>query len=274
MDNIHSSYLEIINRPANDACFSAALFDFDGTLSLVREGWQQVMTPYFTDVIMETASHGPYEEERQNAEGFIDILTGKQTIYQCMRLAEEVKKRGGDPLPAHEYKQEYLRRLAKRIKMRKVNLKTGASKPGEFLVSGAASFLTALSAKNVYLYLASGTDLYDVLEEAALLDLTRYFDTNIFGAVDGRLDCSKETVINGVIGGKIPDGGRLLGFGDGYVEIELIKKAGGYAVGVASDEKRLFNIDQKKRGRLINAGADAIIPDFSETELLMDFLNF
>jgi len=129
MDNICPSFLEIINHPANGACFTAALFDFDGTLSLIREGWQQVMTPYFTDVIMETASHGLYENERQNAEDFIDMLTGKQTIYQCMRLAEEVKKRGGDPLPAHEYKKEYLKRLAERIQTRKSNLKTGASKP-------------------------------------------------------------------------------------------------------------------------------------------------
>jgi len=273
MENARTTYIEVINRPDPGVRFSAALFDFDGTLSLVREGWQQVMTPYFADVLMKTAAHGAYDEERNNAEEFIDILTGKQTIYQCMRLADEVKKRGGEPLPAREYKNEYLKRLAERIKDRKTNLKNGAARPEDFLVTGAAEFLNALTLKNVSVYLASGTDLCDVLEEAALLNLTRYFDKNIFGAVDGRLDCSKETIIDEILNDKLTDGGYLLGFGDGYVEIELIKKAGGYAVGVASDEKTRGRIDLKKRRRLVAAGADAIIPDFSGSEALINFLN-
>ena len=28
--------------------FKCALFDFDGTISLIREGWQKVMIPYFS----------------------------------------------------------------------------------------------------------------------------------------------------------------------------------------------------------------------------------
>ena len=31
--------------------FKCALFDFDGTISLIREGWQKVMIPYFCEVI-------------------------------------------------------------------------------------------------------------------------------------------------------------------------------------------------------------------------------
>jgi len=273
MANARISNIEIIRRPAPGVRFSAALFDFDGTLSLIREGWQQVMTPYFTDVLMETADHGLYETEWRIAEDFIDMLTGKQTIYQCMRLAEEVKKRGGDPPPASEYKNEYLKRLNEKIKDRKTYLKNGVARTEDFLVTGAAEFLNALTLKNISVYLASGTDLRDVSEEAALLNLTRFFGRHIFGAVDGRLDCSKETVVNDIINGQLTDGGRLLGFGDGYVEMELIKKAGGYAVGVASDEKRPYHIDQKKRGRLLDAGADVIVPDFSDTGSLINFLN-
>ena len=33
--------------------FKCALFDFDGTVSLIREGWQEVMIPYFVEVLSE-----------------------------------------------------------------------------------------------------------------------------------------------------------------------------------------------------------------------------
>ncbi|HQI16829.1 MAG TPA: haloacid dehalogenase, partial [Bacillota bacterium] len=62
-------------------------------------------------------------------------------------------------------------------------------------------------------------------------------------------------------------------FGDGYVEIELAKKYGGYAVAVATNEAaRDTSINEWKRERLLKAGADCIIPDFSNTERLMGFI--
>ena len=63
-------------------------------------------------------------------------------------------------------------------------------------------------------------------------------------------------------------GSSLLGFGDGYVEIENVREAGGYAVGVASDERLRRGIDAWKRERLIAAGADLIIADYREPERL------
>ena len=41
-------------RGAPAGGFRSALFDFDGTISLIRQGWQQVMTPYFTQVLLAT----------------------------------------------------------------------------------------------------------------------------------------------------------------------------------------------------------------------------
>jgi hypothetical protein len=67
-------------------------------------------------------------------------------------------------------------------------------------------------------------------------------------------------------------GSELIGFGDGYVEIENIKNAGGFACGVATDEVRRRGIDQWKRNRLKNSGADIIIPDFTETPRLIEYL--
>jgi hypothetical protein len=56
------------------------------------------------------------------------------------------------------------------------------------------------------------------------------------------------------------------------VEIEDTKRVGGIAVGVATDEARRTGIDEWKRNRLIEAGADLIVPDFREHERLMAFL--
>ena len=40
----------------------------------------------------------------------------------------------------------------------------------------------------------------------------------------------------------------------------------GYAVGAATDEKTGDGIDEKKRARLISAGADMIIPNFKNRD--------
>jgi len=62
----------------------------------------------------------------------------------------------------------------------------------------------------------------------------------------------------------------LLSFGDGYVEIENTKEAGGLAVAVASDEARNGSgrMDQWKRQRLLGVGADVLIPDFRDLPAL------
>ena len=64
--------------------------------------------------------------------------------------------------------------------------------------------------------------------------------------------------------GSIPGihGGQLIAFGDGYVEIEEVKLAGGVTVGVATDEPECRVPDSWKRQRLIGVGADYIIPNF------------
>jgi DUF971 family protein len=67
--------------------------------------------------------------------------------------------------------------------------------------------------------------------------------------------------------------GGLLGFGDGYVEIEELKRVGGIAVGVASDETYRTGINDWKRQRLIRAGADIIIPDYRERDSLLEYLG-
>src|ERR1044071_6136835 len=92
----HSS-IEIANPDAIRGRFRFALFDFDGTLSLIREGWQDVMIPYFVEEIRSTDTHEGSEVIERQVREFVERLTGKQTIYQCIQLVEEVYKRGGVP---------------------------------------------------------------------------------------------------------------------------------------------------------------------------------
>ncbi len=81
-----------------------ALFDFDGTLSLLRAGWQEVMEAYFCEILTATAPTTPRSEHTDNCREFITRLTGRQTIYQAMELEQQVRATGTTPLPAARYK--------------------------------------------------------------------------------------------------------------------------------------------------------------------------
>ena len=67
-------------------------------------------------------------------------------------------------------------------------------------------------------------------------------------------------------------GSELLIVGDGYVEIENAKAIDAIAIGVASVENNIYNMNADKRSRLIRAGADIIIPDFREIDTLLEYL--
>lgn len=264
--------MEIINKSTKPGKLHSVVFDFDGTLSLVRKGWQEIMTPYFTEVLINTPKAGTYEEEQTCAREFIDILTGKQTIYQCMRLDEEVVIRGGSGKNPLEYKNEYHRRLLEKIEYRRSGLADDSIKPVEYLVPGSVGVIEMLIAHNVNIYLASGTDEEYVRQEAMLLGLDKYFGKNIYGARDDYKLFSKAMVIKRIIKENDLHGSSLAGFGDGYVEIENIKEAGGLAIGVAANEETMTGIDEWKRIRLIKAGADVIIPDFTGLDDLEKYL--
>lgn len=263
--------IEIIRYPKPGFPFKCALFDFDGTLSLIRQGWQDVMIPYFIEVL--AACPNVQGDAKKTVSDFVDLLTGKQTIYQCIRLAEEVSKNGGTPLDPTEYKSEYHRRLSEKIRGRIEALKSGKSDPDEYVVPGGRDFLTALRDRGVTLFLASGTDEPFVREEVELLKLTSFFEPRIYGARSDYRTFSKEMVIKRLLEENSLSGGQLLGFGDGFVEIENIKAVGGYAIGAATDEVRRYGVNVWKRNRLLQAGADAIIPDFSDSQRLLRFLD-
>jgi phosphoglycolate phosphatase-like HAD superfamily hydrolase len=271
MENLWS--IEIVNSHAPRGNFKFAIFDFDGTISLIREGWQQIMIPYFTGELAACpgAKDLTHEAIAEEARDFIYINTGKQTIYQCIELAERVKKLGGKALEPMEYKAEYNRRLSLRIADRIAELEKNPSVAVNHVVPGSYEILKALSERGVVIYLASGTDELYVLREAALLGVDTFF-AGIYGAQDDYKSFSKKIIIDRIIAENKLSGSELVGFGDGYVEIENVKSAGGFACGVATDEVHRRGIDQWKRNRLKNSGADIVIPDFSETPRLMSYL--
>jgi phosphoglycolate phosphatase-like HAD superfamily hydrolase len=239
-----------------------ALFDFDGTLSLIRAGWFDVMVPMMVEVLASLRTGESEEELERTVREFVYRLTGKQTIYQMIELARQVELRGGKPEDPLVYKYRYLDRLHARIRHRIEELETGAAPPEKYLVPGSRALLERLRARGLKLYLASGTDQDFMRREAELLRLTEYFDGGVFGALDDYKSFSKRILIERIIGRAECAGNELLGFGDGYVEIENVKTAGGVAVGVATDEPECLRVDEWKRNRLVSVGADYIIPNY------------
>lgn len=265
-----SPWLEIV-RDTPRGPFRFALFDFDGTLSLIREGWVDVMVPYFVEELRGAPRCEPDVEPIVRE--FVARLTGKQTIYQCFQLREEIRARGGEPRDALDYKHEYLRRLNGRIAHRLAGLEDGSIQPEELLLPGSRAFLQALKDAGLTLYLASGTDTAFVQAEARALKVEAFFGLHIYAALDRYQDFSKQMIIEKILRENGLMGPELLVVGDGYVEIENGKAVGGYALGVASNEAHPGGIDSWKRQRLIGAGADAIVPDYSDLGQLLAHLS-
>jgi len=264
--------IEIANPDAPRGAFRFALFDFDGTLSLIREGWQDVMVPYFVEELRATPQCESTTEVELVIREFVTRLTGKQTIYQCFQLSDEIRKRGGTPREPLEYKHEYLARLWARIEDRVATLKAGTVSPDRWMLRGSVAFLDALAARGVELYLASGTDLQYVLDEAKALQIDHYFGENIYAALDDYKAFSKQQIIDQILTEHKLNGPELLVVGDGYVEIENGKGVGGFAIGVASDEANPGGVDEWKRERLLRAGADIVVRDYADTQGLIRYL--
>jgi phosphoglycolate phosphatase-like HAD superfamily hydrolase len=262
--------LEPIHPEAAAPDARVVLFDFDGTLSLIRTGWMGVMVPMMVEVLAELKTGETEEQLRAVVEDYVWRLTGEETIYQMIELAEQIKRRGGTPLDPLAYKKMYLDRLSTVIHGRVEELRRGDCPPDKYLVPGARALLEALKERGLTMYLASGTDEVYMREEAELLDVARYFEGGVYGALDDYKSFSKRILVQRILKQPGMQGNRLVAFGDGFVEIEEVKNVGGVAVGVATDEPECQKSDEWKRNRLIGAGADYIIPNFLCREALLE----
>jgi phosphoglycolate phosphatase len=261
--------IEIIRSNPAPGRLRHAVFDFDGTLSLIRAGWQTVMADVMVEILQGTPRSEPEAELRARTVEPIFGLAGRPTLLQMQWLADEVGRRGGAPRPAEVYKGLYLEQLQERVH-HLADLKAGRVLPEQVMVPGALSFMQSLAARGVTCYIASGSDEAAVQHEAAALGLAPFL-AEIRGARADGSD-AKRALIGQVSAAHGLQPGALAAFGDGRAEIESAKAVEGLAIGVASNEAERRGIDQLKRALLIAAGADAIIPDFSAPAVLLAYL--
>ena len=228
--------VENISPGASARNARVVLFDFDGTLSLIRSGWMKVMVPMMVEILADLKTGETEDELQAVVEEFVWRLTGKETIYQMIALADAVETRGGNRWRRWHTRKCTWTACGRRSRPAWKSLRKGEADPENYLVPGSRALLEQLKERGLQMYLASGTDEIYMKEEARLLGITQYFDGGVYGALDDYKSFSKAILIQRILASADFQGDQFLGFGDGYVEIEEVKNVGGVAVGVASEE--------------------------------------
>jgi len=281
--NYHeNSEIEIVNRIPRDLRIKYAIFDNDGTLSTLREGWEQIMSPMMIKAILgekfgET-DESKYSKVKSAVNQLIDKTTGIQTLRQMQMLVRLITEFGFVPedqiLTEAGYKAIYNNDLMDLVRKREKKVLEMELTVEDLTIKNSVHFLKKLYDKGIKLYLTSGTDEEDVKHEAAVLGYDYLFEGRIYGAT-GDINVEAKKMVLGKIINMIgePEAKSVVTFGDGPVEIRETHKMGGITTGVASNELRRYGLNQVKRTRLIQAGADIIIPDFTQFEKLLQLLN-
>lgn len=256
-----------------------AIFDHDGTLSVIRRGWETVMKEFMLEVLTNGSSDSNHFDLKMKIDEFIAHTTGIRTLEQMDGLIAMIKDLSILPQEQiksrYEYKQIYLNSLMKRVKKNLLDIQDQKYTPNQFLIKGSVKFLSALQANIKEIYLASGTDEHDVRHEAAVLGTNTFFNGGIYGAKD-EFDFDIKSFVMEQISNKIghENMNNTLVIGDGPVEIREGRKWGAFTIGVASNEETLEGINPEKKLRLIKAGAHVIIGDYQELDKIMELLNF
>ena len=278
------SEIEIVDPSLlhKDVCPKYAIFDHDGTISTLREGWEEIMNPMMIKAILgknyKEADDALYHKVKSRVAEFIDKTTGIQTLVQMKGLIELVKEFGCVPeeeiLDIFGYKKIYNDELLLMVKEREKKLQRAELSLEDFTLKNAVPFLTRLYQAGVKLYLASGTDEEDVKSEAKALGYEYLFEGRIYGAVGDINKEAKKIVLDKILDSiGTTESGQIVTFGDGPVEIRETHKRNGITVGLASNEQRRYGLNAHKRTRLIKAGADIIISDFSQMDQLLELLG-
>ncbi|OGV72756.1 MAG: hypothetical protein A3K19_02965 [Lentisphaerae bacterium RIFOXYB12_FULL_65_16] len=273
--------IEIVREVPCDLRLGHAIFDHDGTVSTLRQGWEEVMEPVMVKAVLgphyQSADEGLYHKVVGRVRKHIDQTTGVQTLVQMQGLIEMVREFGivpeRDILDIHGYKAIYNDALMEMVRARVARLKNGELSVNDFVLKNAVELLQALHRAGIKLYLASGTDQADVEAEAEALGYAELFEGRIYGAVGDVAKEAKRMVLERILGDIGDIARQVVAFGDGPVEIRETHIRGGLAVGVASDEVRRFDLNPAKRSRLIRSGASVIVADYSQLNDLLRFLG-
>lgn len=279
---IEGTGIETIRPLTRDLNIRHAVFDHDGTVSTLREGWDRIMELVMVRAILgprcDDVDEGLHDRAVEDVRRFIDRTTGVQTLSQMQGLVKMVRQYGcvpeDDILDMFGYKAVYNEALLNVVGERVEKFTSGRVAATDFQLENALDLLRALQDRGVTLYLASGTDREDVVAEATALGYADLFGDRIFGAVGDINIEAKREVMEHIIREHGLAGAEFATFGDGPVEIRECHKRGGVAVGVACNEVQRFGLDPAKRARLIRAGADLIVPDFRQLETLLAVLGF
>jgi rfaE bifunctional protein kinase chain/domain len=279
---LENSEIEIIHRWKEKPLIEFAIFDHDGTISTLREGWELIMAPVMIKAVLgdkyQDADESLFHKVKLRIAEYIDKTTGIQTLVQMRGLLGLIKEFGcvpdSDMLDEFGYKQIYNYELLKMVKEREKKFEHGELSIEDLTMKNAIPFLQRLYDSGIKLYLASGTDTEDVATEARVLGYDHLFEGRIYGAVGDVNKEAKKIVLDRILDtiGKAVSG-KVVTFGDGPVEIRETNKRGGLTIGVASNELRRYGLNESKRTRLIKAGADVVIPDFSQISQLLGLLN-
>ena len=88
-----SSPIEIVNQDYPRGPIHAAIFDFDGTLSLLRRNWQAVMIPMMVEVLRETNTDESEEELDDLPQGDDPAIIAEMTTeIETMSVSEAVMR--------------------------------------------------------------------------------------------------------------------------------------------------------------------------------------
>lgn len=248
--------------------FRVAVLDFDGTLSLIREGWSRIMAEVGRDVLLKQ-NRNVDESILKRFEDQMLRLSGRPSLVQMQKLAEELLALGAKPPSPELLHDDFLRRLFSQIEGRKRDLANGTVLPESWTVPGTHDLLNELQKRNAVLYLVSGTDLAAVREEAALLKLTEYFGDRVFAPSDLTPHFHKRDALAQILRACQIQPHELIGFGDGFSETVEVKKIGGCVVGVASVEVGKTGPNRHKTELLTEWGADIIVPDYRNAKSIV-----
>ncbi|HZJ87731.1 MAG TPA: HAD family hydrolase [Sphaerochaeta sp.] len=265
----------------------AAIFDLDGTLSTLREGWDTVMhetmVGYITGDQYQHLSRSELDRIAEQVARLIERTTGVQTVIQMMEMMDLLRFYGYVPAEqvatAHEYKDWYAQKIRDRVEYKFARYEAGELGVDAFTINGALDFLHHLKAQGTRLYLASGTDDSDVKHELTTFGYADLFDGGIYGSVGDTANDPKAVVVAKAkeyvlsTKGTFRTGDAVV-FGDGPVEIREGRAAGFVTVGMISDEKQRWGTNPHKRERLILAGSDFLMPDYSWAHHLGRYLGW
>jgi len=242
---------EIINQKKSKIL--VAVIDWDGTISLLREGWQKVMQEFIANYI---SSGSPQKKDFDWAKNFIIKTLGENTIDQMLGIIEKSVKNKRKIL-AEKLRREYRDILEEKIRAKRI--KQAKNNPDKFIVRGIAQFLEALKKRDIKILVFSGSEQNGkngIGQEARILRLEHYFD-GVFGYNGPVRPYNKDNVLKWVIKKyRIKDPSQILVVGDGPKEIKVGKKFGAITIGLMSK-----NITKEI---LIKSGADFVVYDSTD----------